>query len=54
MARLKQIVIDCRHPARLARFWSDALEQFEVRPYDDEEIARLAALGFTPESDPTV
>jgi Glyoxalase-like domain len=54
VARLKQIVIDCQHPASLARFWSDALEQFEIRPYDDDEIARLAALGFTPESDPTV
>jgi hypothetical protein len=25
-----------------------------VRAYDDEEIARLASLGLTPESDPTV
>jgi hypothetical protein len=54
MAGLKQIVIDCRHPAGLARFWCSALEHFEVRPYDDAEIARLAALGFTPETDPTV
>jgi hypothetical protein len=54
MARLTQIVIDCRHPAALARFWAAALDDFEVRPYDDAEIARLAALGFTPETDPGV
>jgi hypothetical protein len=54
MARLKQIVVDCESPATLARFWTAALDDFEVRPYDDEEIARLAALGYTPETDPTV
>jgi Glyoxalase-like domain len=54
MAFLKQIVIDCEHPASLARFWSAALDNFEIRPYDDEEIARLATLGFTPETDPVV
>lgn len=54
MARLKQIVVDCRTPSALARFWAQALDGFEVRPYDDEEIARLASLGFTPETDPTV
>jgi hypothetical protein len=54
MARLKQIVIDCYHPAGLARFWAAALDDFEVRVYEDAEIARLAALGFTPETDPVV
>jgi Glyoxalase-like domain len=54
MAFLKQIVIDCEHPASLARFWSAALDNFEIRPYDDEEIARLTTLGFTPETDPVV
>jgi Glyoxalase-like domain len=54
MARLRQIVFDCRHPAGLARFWSEALDEFEIRAYDDEEIERLATLGFTPETDPTV
>jgi hypothetical protein len=51
---LRQIVFDCTNAATLARFWADALEGFEVRPYDDEEIARLAGLGFTPETDPVV
>ena len=30
------------------------LDGFEVRAYDDAEIARLAALGLTPETDPSV
>ena len=54
MARLKEIVIDAGHPASLARFWAAALEDYAVRAYDDAEITRLAALGFTPETDPTV
>jgi hypothetical protein len=51
MARLSQIVVDCATPSSLARFWAAALDEFEVRPYDDAEIARLAALGLTPETD---
>jgi hypothetical protein len=54
MGRLKQIVIDCATPSALARFWAAALDGFEIRAYDDEEVARLAALGYTPETDPGV
>jgi hypothetical protein len=54
MGRLKQIVIDCVTPSALARFWAKALDGFEVRPYGDDEVARLAALGYTPETDPGV
>jgi hypothetical protein len=54
MGRLRQIVIDCEKPSSLARFWAAALDDFDVRAYDDEEIARLAAFGFTPETDPGV
>lgn len=54
MARLKQIVVDCATPSVLARFWAAALDGFVVRPYDDAEIARLASLGYTPETDPSV
>ncbi|HET8660798.1 MAG TPA: VOC family protein [Micromonosporaceae bacterium] len=50
---LAAIVLDCRHAAPLARFWAEALG-WAVRPYDDAEVARLAALGHTPETDPTV
>lgn len=54
MATLAQLVIDCRHPASLARFWAAALDGFEVLAYDDAEVARLAALGLTPETDTCV
>ena len=49
-----QITFDARHPAALARFWAEALPGYRVRPYDDAEIARLAARGLTPETDPSV
>ena len=52
--RIKEIVFDARHPARLARFWAAAVSGYQVRAYDAAEIARLAAAGFTPETDPTV
>lgn len=55
MARLKDVVFDCDHPASLARFWAQALDGYEVAPYDDEEIARLQSLGYRgPEDDPGV
>ena len=54
MARLTEVVIDARNPAAQARFWAAALSDYEIRPYDEAEIARLAGLGFTPETDPSV
>ena len=54
MVSIDSITIDAEHPARLARFWAAAVEGYGVRSYDDAEITRLAALGFTPETDPTV
>lgn len=51
---LKEIVFDADHPAALARFWAEVLEGYAVMPYDAAEIARLAALGLTPETDPSV
>ncbi len=54
MSRIHSITVDAAHPASLARFWAEALEGYAVRAYDDAEIARLAALGLTPETDPTV
>jgi hypothetical protein len=54
MARFHGITVDSTHPARLARFWAEVLDGYAVRAYDDEEIARLAALGLTPETDPSV
>lgn len=54
MARLAQIVVDSTSPPTLARFWAATLDDFEVRPYDQTEIERLAALGLTPDTDQTV
>lgn len=55
MARLHDIVFDCRHPASLARFWAEALDDYDVAPYDDAELDRLHSLGIAgPEDDPTV
>jgi hypothetical protein len=54
VATLREIVIDCRDAPALARFWAAALDGYEVRAYDDAEVGRLADLGLTPETDPTV
>lgn len=55
MARLHDIVIDCSHPASLARFWAAALDGYAVAPYDNAEIARLRSLGiYDLEDDPSV
>lgn len=54
MARLKDIVIDARQPALLARFWAAVLDGYAVAHYDAAELARLAALGLTPDTDPSV
>lgn len=45
MARMHDVVIDCAHPASLARFWAQALDDHEIAPYDEPELARLVALG---------
>jgi hypothetical protein len=55
VARFRDVVFDCRHPASLARFWAAALEGYAVAPYDEAELARLRATGIDdPEDDPTV
>jgi Glyoxalase-like domain len=55
VARLRDVVFDCRHPASLARFWAAALEGYEVAPYDEAELDRLRAVGVDdPEDDPMV
>ncbi len=53
MSHLVEIVLDCCHAAGLARFWEAALG-WRIRPYDEAEVARLAALGRTPQTDPAV
>ena len=54
MPVLKEIVVDCSTPSRLATFWAAVLDGYAVRAYDAAEIARLAGLGLTPQTDPTV
>ncbi len=55
VARLRDIVIDCSHPASLARFWAEALDGYAVAPYDEDEIERLRSLGVDDlEDDPSV
>jgi hypothetical protein len=55
MARIRDLVIDSRHPASLARFWEAALDDYAIAPYDDAELARLRERGIDdPEDDPTV
>ena len=54
MARLDAIVFDAVRPAELAAFWAAVLDGYDVRPYDDAELARLAARGLSPETDPNV
>ena len=52
-SRLRSIVFDCARPSALALFWAAALG-YTVRPYDQAEIDRLRAAGFTIETDPSV
>ena len=55
MARIRDLVFDCRHPASLARFWAAVLDGYDVAPYDDAELARLRAAGiYDTEDDPSV
>lgn len=55
MIRLKDVVVDCRHAASLARFWAAVLDGYAVAPYDRTELDRLAGLGImSAEDDPTV
>ena len=54
MARRFDIVFDSFEPSKLARFWASALPGYAVRAYDEAEVARLAALGLTPQTDPAV
>lgn len=55
MASISDVVVDCAHPAALARFWAQVLDGYEVAPYDRAELDRLRAAGIDdPEDDPTV
>lgn len=55
MAAIKDIIFDSPHPASSARFWAQALNDYEIAPYDSEELTRLRSIGINdPEDDPSV
>ena len=52
--QLRDVVVDCERPSRLASFWSEVLG-YTIAPYDDAELARLRAIGIDDVADdPTV
>jgi len=55
MAKIHDVIFDCRHPASLARFWAATLDDHQVAPYDEAELERLRNKGINdPEDDPMV
>jgi len=55
VAQIRDLVVDCRHPASLARFWAAALDGYGVAAYDEAELDRLRAAGiYDTEDDPAV
>ncbi len=55
MATIRDVIFDSRHPASIARFWAAAIDDYQVAPYDDAELARLRSIGINdPEDDPAV
>lgn len=55
MAIIRDIVVDCARPSAVARFWAAVLDGYHVAAYDDDELARLRALGIDDvDDDPSV
>jgi hypothetical protein len=55
MSSISDVVIDSAKPAALARFWAAALDDYEIAPYDEAELARLRDMGIDdPKDDPFV
>lgn len=55
MARIQDVVVDCGHPAYMARFRVAVVDGYAVAPYGEAELALLRAEGIdSPEDDPTV
>jgi hypothetical protein len=52
---IDSITFDASHAASLARFWCEVLDDYEIAPYTDEDIAQLKAKGIDDvENDPNV
>jgi hypothetical protein len=45
MIRLKDVVIDCQHPASLARFWAGLIDDYDVAPTTTRSslVSRISA-----------
>ncbi|UYO01048.1 MAG: VOC family protein [Devosia sp.] len=54
MGAIHEIVFDCAEPAKLAPFWAELLEGYEVRGTDPTNDAISAALGLDTELPGTV
>jgi hypothetical protein len=50
MGAIHEIVFDCEQPTELAQFWVNLLDGYALRQQDEAELARLAALGLTPDA----
>ena len=48
MGAIHEIVFDCHQPKALAQFWATLLDGYDMRPQDDNELARLADMGLDP------
>lgn len=54
MGAIQEIVFDCDKPAKLAQFWAEMLDGYAIRDNNEAELAELATLGLTPDTEPTV
>lgn len=52
---IDSITFDASHAASLARFWCEVLPEYEIAPYEAEDIAALKSKGIDDiEDDPNV
>ena len=52
---IDSITFDASHAATLARFWCEVLDDYEIAPYTDVDMAQLRAKGIDDaEDDPNV
>jgi len=52
---IDSITFDASHAATLARFWCEVLDDYEIAPYEEQDIADLKSRGIDDvEDDPNV
>ncbi|WFR67066.1 hypothetical protein P9139_21425 [Curtobacterium flaccumfaciens] len=47
MSVVADVVLDSERPSLLARYWAEALDGYEVAPYDEDEPERLRGSAST-------